>query len=69
MGELTQNNTKCMIRVNGVTLIERVLDQFSKLKLNKVIMVIGYKGEELRSFVRCADKSEENSSSQALWGI
>ena len=41
LGELTQNNTKCMIRVNGVTLIERVLDQFSKLKLNKVIMVIG----------------------------
>ena len=40
-----------MIRVNGVTLIERVLDQFSKLKLNKVIMVIGYKGEELRSFI------------------
>ena len=29
VGELTQNNTKCMIRVNGVTLIERVLDQFS----------------------------------------
>ena len=51
LGELTQNNTKCMIRVNGVTLIERVLDQFSKLKLNKVIMVIGYKGEELRSFI------------------
>ena len=51
LGKLTQNNTKCMIRVNGVTLIERVLDQFSKLKLNKVIMVIGYKGEELRSFI------------------
>ena len=33
LGELTQNNTKCMIRVNGVTLIERVLDQFSKLTL------------------------------------
>lgn len=51
LGELTQNNTKCMIRVNGVTLIERVLTQFSKLDLKKVIMVIGYKGDELRNFI------------------
>lgn len=51
LGELTKNNTKCMIRVNGVTLIERVLAQFSVLNLNRVIIVIGYKGEELRNFI------------------
>ena len=52
LGELTQNNTKCMIRVNGVTLIERVLDQFSKLKLNKVIMVIGYNTLQIRFMIK-----------------
>ena len=51
LGELTRNNTKCMIRVNGTTLIERVLNQFSRLDLQKVILVIGYKGEELRRFI------------------
>lgn len=51
LGELTRNNTKCMIRVNGTTLIERVLNQFSRLDLKKVILVIGYKGEELRRFI------------------
>lgn len=51
LGELTRNNTKCMIRVNGTTLIERVLNQFSRLNLKKVILVIGYKGEELRHFI------------------
>ncbi|WP_455638538.1 aminotransferase class I/II-fold pyridoxal phosphate-dependent enzyme [Parabacteroides sp.] len=51
LGELTKNNTKCMIRVNGVTLIERVLTQFSVLNLNRIIIVIGYKGEELRNFI------------------
>lgn len=51
LGELTRNNTKCMIRVNGTTLIERVLNQFSRLDLRKVILVIGYKGEELRRFI------------------
>ena len=25
--ELTQNNTKCMVKVNGVTVIERMLHQ------------------------------------------
>ena len=28
--ELTTNNTKCMIKVNGITLIERMLRQLEK---------------------------------------
>ena len=51
LGELTRNNTKCMIRVNGISLIERVLTQFTKLDLTKVIMVVGYKDKELRDFI------------------
>lgn len=51
LGELTKNNTKCMIQVNGKTLIERALTQFSALDLKKIIMVIGYKGDELRDFI------------------
>lgn len=51
LGDLTKNNTKCMIKVNGVTLIERVLTQLSSFPLNKVIIVIGYKGNELKSFL------------------
>lgn len=51
LGELTKNNTKCMIQVNGKTLIERALTQFSALDLKKIIMVIGYKGDELRGFL------------------
>lgn len=51
LGNLTRNNTKCMIRVNGITLIDRALSQFSKLKLNRIIIVIGYKGKELKEYV------------------
>ena len=29
--ELTKDNTKCMVKVNGVTLIERMLRQMDKL--------------------------------------
>ena len=33
--DLTQNNTKCMIKVNGVTLIDRLLHQLETRKLSK----------------------------------
>lgn len=49
--ELTKDNTKCMVSVNGKTLIERVLSQLHKSGLNKVIIVIGYAGDKLRSFI------------------
>lgn len=51
LGEYTQNNTKCMVRVGGETLIERVLHQLDKLHLSRIIIVIGYKGAELRDYL------------------
>lgn len=50
--ELTANNTKCMVKVNGITLIERMLTQLDKLNLNKVVIVIGYEGEKLVDFIK-----------------
>lgn len=49
--ELTRDNTKCMVKVNGVTLIERVLRQLDRLNLSKVVLVVGYEGEKLKQFV------------------
>lgn len=51
LGELTQDNTKCMVKVNGVTLIDRTLTQLSNLSLSRVVIVIGYKGENLRNYI------------------
>lgn len=51
LGNLTQDNTKCMVKVNGVSLIDRMLTQLSKLDLVRVILVVGYKGEILRNYV------------------
>ena len=49
--KLTKNNTKCMVRVNGITLIERMLKQLDDLGLERIVLVVGYKGKELREFV------------------
>ncbi|NCB02366.1 MAG: aminotransferase class I/II-fold pyridoxal phosphate-dependent enzyme, partial [Spirochaetia bacterium] len=48
---LTEHNTKCMVEVNGVTLMERMLTQLDSLALRKIIIVVGYKGEELIEFI------------------
>lgn len=51
LGELTKGNTKCMVKVNGITLIDRTLTQLSKLSLSRVVIVIGYKGENLKNYI------------------
>lgn len=51
LGELTKGNTKCMVKVNGTPLIDRVMTMLSKQPLKKVIIVIGYKGKELKEYL------------------
>jgi len=49
--ELTDDNTKCMVKVNGVTMIERMLRQLDELKLSSIVIVVGYKGKELIDYI------------------
>ncbi len=49
--ELTQHNTKCMVKVNGVTLIERMLRQLEGLGLSRIVIVIGYEGLKLVDYI------------------
>lgn len=48
---LTKNNTKCMIKVNGVTLIERLLGQIEKQHVSKITIVVGYEGDKLKDYI------------------
>ena len=51
LGELTKNNTKCMVEVNGVRLIDRTLNQLSRLELTRVVIVVGYEGQKLIDYI------------------
>lgn len=51
LGELTKGNTKCMVEVNGTTLIERTLNQLQKLHLSRLVMVVGYQSRNLIDFL------------------
>ena len=51
LGEKTRENTKCMVEVNGVKLIDRLLGQLSQLGLSRVIIVVGYQGQRLIDYI------------------
>lgn len=51
LGEYTRNNTKCMVPVNGVPLIDRLLRQLSEIHLNRIIIVVGYEGQKLIDYI------------------
>ena len=50
--ELTKDCTKCMVKVNGVTLIERMLAQLDQLNLSGIVIVIGYQGDKLVEYIK-----------------
>ena len=48
---LTQNNTKCMVEVNGVTLIDRMLHQIEKCNVSRIVIVVGYERKKLIDYI------------------
>ena len=53
--DLTRDNTKCMVKVNGVTLIDRMLHQIEKHHLTRVVIVVGYEGKKLIDYISSLD--------------
>lgn len=51
LGKLTKENTKCMVEVGGVKLVERALQILDKKGLSRIIMVVGYQRDNLMAFV------------------
>jgi len=51
LGKVTADNTKCMVKIHGRTLIERMLDVLAKTEVRRVILVVGYKSENVKKLV------------------
>ena len=50
--ELTQNIAKCMVKVNGVALIERALRTLDKKQFSRIVIVVGFERTKLMDFVK-----------------
>ena len=44
-----------MVKVNGVTLIDRMLHQIEKQHLSKIVIVVGYEGQKLIDYIATLD--------------
>ena len=51
LGKYTQGNTKCMLKIQGKTLIERAIEACLDAGIKKFILVIGYKGDNLKKYL------------------
>ena len=51
LAKYTKNNTKCMVPVAGMKLIDRAIEAIKKAGINKFIVVLGYQGENLKNYI------------------
>lgn len=51
LGEYTHDNTKCMLEVNGEKLIDRALESLFRANISRVILVVGYKAQNVVDYV------------------
>lgn len=51
LGRYTKNATKCMVPVNGKTLIEYAIEALVKNNIKKMVIVVGYKSDVLIDFI------------------
>ena len=61
---LTENNTKCMVKVNGVSMIERALKILDKKQFSRIVIVVGYEGKKLIDFIA---ELEINTAIEYVW--
>lgn len=52
LGKYTKDNTKCMLEIHGKTLLERAIDALIEADINKFIIVLGYKGDNVKKFIK-----------------
>lgn len=52
LGKYTKNNTKCMLDINGKTLLERAIDALCEANIKKFILVLGYKKDNVKKFIK-----------------
>lgn len=52
LGKYTKENTKCMLDVYGKTLLERAIDSLLNANINKLILVLGYKKENVKKYIK-----------------
>jgi len=49
---LTNNSPKCLLKVGGISILERTIRELLALEITQIAIVVGYKDELIRRFLR-----------------
>lgn len=60
LGDLTKDVNKCMLEINGISLIDRLLKQLCVFNLERVVIVVGYQSQKLKDFIGSRYKEKLN---------
>ena len=59
LGKYTEDCTKCMVEVGGRRLIDRAVEAIKKANIQRLVIVVGYKGLELEQYLKETVKDME----------
>ena len=52
LGEYTKDNPKCLVEVNGKSILEYQLEALRENGIKDIVIVVGYKGDKIKDFVK-----------------
>ena len=51
LAPLTDSTPKCLVKVNEISILERLIDSLQEHNFNRLVIVIGYQGESIRDYL------------------
>tara|TARA_B100001093_G_C26807451_1_gene1006102 strand:- start:130 stop:879 length:750 start_codon:yes stop_codon:yes gene_type:complete len=69
LGELTSNNPKCLVKLNGIPLLEYQLKIFEECEIDEIIIVAGYKSNKLNYLSKNIILNSKFNSTNMLYSL
>ena len=69
LGELTSNNPKCLVKLNGIPLLEYQLKIFEECEIHEIIIVAGYKSNKLNYLSKNIILNSKFNSTNMLYSL
>ena len=66
---LTKYKPKCLIEINGKSLLQSQIDNFNSQKIKKIVIIGGYKFKKLRKFNKKIIVNKEYKRTNMLWSL
>ena len=67
--KLTKFIPKCLVEINGKSLLQSQIDNFKSKKINKIIIIGGHKSRKLKKFNKKIIINKDYKKTNMLWSL